>query len=874
MKVLNKLTISSLKLNKKRTLVTMIGIILATALITVVAGTITSGQSTLKEYSKTMYGDYHVAFLDVPVEDLSKIEQNRNLEKYFLTSNIGYANLEGSQNPDKPYAYVMAYDSLALSQMPINIVEGRLPQNNNEIIISKSIKDNGELELKVGETISLDIAKRLLDGKELKQSDVYTEEEHLEKMYEKEYKIVGIMERLNTDIEPYIAPGYSMITYLDSNNLQSKANIYVTFNKDSLKNYKNITCQILDLDEKEQEEKGYSGLDRYSIDEEPTRKYDISLNTSLLNFEGVGLNNTYMRMLYLVGAVVISIIIISSVFVIRNSFAISITERTRQYGMLSSIGATKKQIRKNVLFEGLILGIIAIPLGILLGIMVNGILALILNVLIKNIYEEINFIYSVPVMAIIASIILSCVTIYLSCLSSARKASKVSPIDAIRSSEDIKIKNKKIKSPKIIKKLFGIGGVIAYKNLKRNKKKYRTTVVSLVVSIMIFISVTSLVEYGFTLSNSTYKELQYNMNFYANSREETRKEQYNKLLEITKLDTVKEYSIQKVVSLQFDLSSLKIKTEAKDYVENKLKGYYYQDDENKLVISMYALGKQEYERYIKDLGLEYEDAKDKLIIIDDFTNYIYENGESGSYKKQIGQLYDYKYGETIEGTVVSEKNKEKETFKVATTTTKRPMGLETYSSTGGIIVVSDEFIDKYDWYLGTLFVNSTNPGKLEQEVLKNYSNVQVSNLENEVKAQNSLILIIAIFLYGFIIVITLIGVTNIFNTITSNMNLRSKEFANLKSIGMTKREFNRMIRLESIFYGTKSIIIGIPLGVLGSYLLYLAFNEGIQISYMFPIMPTIIAVILVFLLIGGIMRYSLNKINKQNIIETIRKDNI
>lgn len=201
MKVLNKLTISSLKLNKKRTLVTMIGIILATALITVVAGTITSGQSTLKEYSKTMYGDYHVAFLDVPVEDLSKIEQNRNFEKYFLTSNIGYANLEGSQNPDKPYAYVMAYDSLALSQMPINIVEGRLPQNNNEIIISKSIKDNGELELKVGETISLDISKRLLEGKELKQSDVYTEEEHLEKMYEKEYKIVGVMERLNTDLE-------------------------------------------------------------------------------------------------------------------------------------------------------------------------------------------------------------------------------------------------------------------------------------------------------------------------------------------------------------------------------------------------------------------------------------------------------------------------------------------------------------------------------------------------------------------------------------------------------------------------------------------------------------------------------------------------
>ena len=192
----------------------------------------------------------------------------------------------------------------------------------------------------------------------------------------------------------------------------------------------------------------------------------------------------------------------------------------------------------------------------------------------------------------------------------------------------------------------------------------------------------------------------------------------------------------------------------------------------------------------------------------------------------------------------------------------------------GFAVVSDEFMNKYDWRFGSLYLNVNDATEFEKDLNKDYKEVGVYNVQAEAERQNALILIIAIFLYGFIIVISLIGVTNIFNTITSNMNLRSKEFANLKSIGMTKKEFNRMIRLESIFYGLKSIIIGVPLGLLGSYLLYLALGEGIVMPYTFPIMPTVVAVIVVFLLIGGIMKYSLNKINKQNIIETIRKDNI
>ena len=872
MKILNKLTIKSLKLNKKRTLVTIIGIILSTALITVVAGMVTSGQSTLKQYSIDTYGDFHAEFEEVPTSELSYIEKNRNVEEYFLSSNLGYAYLNGSTNPDKPYVNIVAYDSAGLEKMPFNLVEGRLPQNTNEIIISQSIINNGEVDLEVGQTINFDVSKRVLDGKELNQDDIYTEDEHLEKKHSKEYKIVGIMSRLNYDLEPYTAPGYTVITFLDTTNIESKANIFVKYNKEALKNYREVTCSILGMDVEEQKADLYMGLDELVYGEEPETlgsKYGLMFNTSLLNFEGVGLNNSYMRMLYLVGIIVLVIIIISSVFVIRNSFAISITERTRQYGMLSSIGATKKQIKKNVLFEGFILGVIGIPLGILLGIIVNIILSLVLNTLMKNISEDFNFVFSVPILAIIFSIILAGITIYFSCISSARRASKVSPIDAIRSNEDIKIKRKKVKSPKIIKKLFGIGGTVAYKNLKRNKKKYRTTVISLIVSITIFISVTSLVQYGFEVSNVTYSEIKYNISINATGESKDKSEVFEIYNQIAKLEGIKEYSISRVLNLKLDKRNLKYTEDGEKFVNSYLDN---EEDNNIAYTTIYSLGEEEYQRYLKDVGLNYDYAKDKIIWIDDYVKYVYD--DDGNYKKEVGEIYDFKNGDTVEASIINGENETPITLEIATLTNIKPMGQEESTSINGIMIVSDEFIEKYDWIINLMYINAQDAGNLEQEIKNNYPTINLYNIETEVKSQNSLILIIAIFLYGFIIVISLIGITNIFNTITSNMNLRSKEFANLKSIGMTKKEFNRMIRLESIFYGTKAILIGVPLGAIGSYLLYLAFSQGIDMPYKFPWLPTIVSIIVVFVLIGTIMRYSLNKINKQNIIETIRKDNI
>ena len=284
-----------------------------------------------------------------------------------------------------------------------------------------------------------------------------------------------------------------------------------------------------------------------------------------------------------------------------------------------------------------------------------------------------------------------------------------------------------------------------------------------------------------------------------------------------------------------------------------------------------------FKKYIKELGIKEENYKSAVILIDEGR----QSNDDGS--KTIERLYKIKNGDKIN---VAKDEKIRE-ITITKCTDNSPMGQETVYHDNGKIIVSEDFmrevfdeVPNNSYRISNLLIESKKAQELENRINdlikqnEKYFELEVQNYETYIKQEQRSLLVIKIFLYGFITVITLIGVTNIFNTITTNMILRSKEFAMLKSIGMTTKEFNRMIRLESIMYGTKSLLIGIPLGILGSYGIYKAFAQGIDLGYMFPYQAVIISIIFVFIIVGITMKYSLNRINKQNIIETIRKDNI
>jgi putative ABC transport system permease protein len=845
MNILNKLSIKNLKLNKKRTISTIIGIVLSVALICAVATMATSFRETLLQGAISKRGYYHIKLSDITENDIKDIKNNRDIKDIKQIQEVGYAELKTSQNKDKPYIHLYSMENSTFEFLKFKLIEGNFPKNENEIIISKHIITNGKSDIKIGDTITLDVGKRISsDNIELDSSCSYnSEHEKIEDSEKHTFKVVGMIERPDYTFENTGDPGYTMIT---TNLNRGKTEAYLSLKKP--KEYKSSISELLGVN--------YDDLDVIEKNGGET-KYKHEINSEILRWEVFAFSDSTVSMLYSVIGVVIFIIIFTSVFCIRNSFAISITEKIKMYGMLSSVGATRKQIKKNVIFEAMALGLIGIPLGILSGLFADFVLLKIVNVLLSDAlvgYAN-GIVFKVSIIPIIISIILGFITIYLSAISSAKKAAKVSPIEQLRNSDEIKIKNKKLKTPKIIEKVFKTGGVLAYKNLKRSKKKYRTTVISIAVSVFIFITMNAFITNMFDLTGQYYED--YDYNFIVESSKFT-DEEINK---IVKQESVESYHILYQPKRMYEIRDLsKIHEYGKELITEELSGEKY------CGLYLVALDEASFKEYSKKIGVKFEDVKDTGILCDEYNEYDKETGAV-----ELKRLYKYEKGDTI----VGEYNKEELKIKVGDVSKIKPYGLEGVLYDGGYLVVNKNEFKNIDFSDDvTITIQSNNTTELQTAIEEKDSSLTIVNLEDVAKEEKSMILVTNIFLYGFIAVITLIGVTNIFNTITSNMELRQKEFAMLKSIGMTKKEFNRMINLETLFYGTKSLLYGIILGLLGTLAMYKAFSVKIDAGMYIPIKPIIISVIFVFILIFIIMRYSISKINKQNTIETIRKENI
>lgn len=886
MKLLNKLTIKNLKLNKKRTIVTIIGIILSTALIAAVAGMFFSARASLIEFEITEKGNYHVSFAEVPVEEIEKIELNRVVESYYLTKDIGYAKFEGIKNEYKPYVYVLAFTEASLENLGVNLTEGRLPEKETEILIPSHLYTNGGVKLEVGDKISLDIGTRTSEGEIRNQSNPYNPDTAEEIVDTKtcEYTVVGMIERISSEMEGYSAPGYTLVTYVDKKNISESANVYVRYTKKGLEECEKYTANILDVDEEAFCILHDSDALNALTDEEMTAcyekvsnaKYTYAYNSYLIELEGGLFNDTQTVALASAGMIVILIIIFTSVFCIKNSFDISITEKIRQYGMLSSIGATKKQIRKNVYYEATVLGVIGIPLGILLGMLAAFVLMHVCNYILAD-GLNIRLIFSFSWWAVLFAIVLSAVTIFLSARRSAVRAGKISPIQAIRNSGEIQIRSSKIKSPKWVKLFFGIGGEISYKNVKRSKKKYRTTVVSITICAAVFIALYSFINLAFDTIKMEYQSYDYNLNIFAKYEED----KYGTIdvEQIRGLEHVKDCSKMTIVNFLF---------ETQEYSNEYLKiypdaGNHESQEENTEYSYIYVLDEESYKNYVKELKLDYNEVKDKGILLN--TTY-QQMEEDGKYVSMQVPKYSFRKGDKIEGQIEQYKATSKDyeyvdkEIEIAAVTDKEPFGVSEYHYEA-ILVVNEEYGQQFlgNFYYQEIFIDSEDAAKTQEQIetllVSSGASYTINNVEEVVGMMNSMYTLVAIFFYGFIAVIALIGVTTIFNTINTNMNLRRREFAMLKSVGMTKREFSRMIRLESFFYCTKSLLFGIPIGCVLSYLIYLVLATGdTRVNYSLPFMAILIVVVVVFALITVIMKYSLGKINGQNTIETIRNENI
>lgn len=876
MKLLNKLTLKNLRLNKVRTIVTIVGIMLSAALITVVSGMALSGRQTMIDGQKTWSGNYDVALDIIDTAKIDKIRQNRNVENAFYKERLGYARTKNADGEICDYSVLAMSENTYGNCFKIDLIKGKFPTNSGEAVVTKSFKTQDGKNVKVGDKITLDVG--VLTDKDGNVPDEEGIHNLLQKDFNKcsiidtvkrTYTVTGIIERPKTS-ELYDPSNFSMIYTVSDEESPVEAirtkhmnKLYIAYTPQSEGNYLQNTADILGFkaddmsnvisDEISPEDQQTSGINGYSF------------NTTLLAMKGYGGSDGTNVMIFSLAVIIIIIVMLASVFVIRNSFAISITEKTSMYGMLASVGATKRQIRRNVLFEGFILGLIGIPLGILLGLGVNAILIAILNSVLGDMLSGATFVFVTPTIPIICAIVLSAVTIFLSSFFIALRASRIPPLVAIRGNKDIKVKNNKpYRTSKLTKKLFGVGGEIASKSLKRSRKKYRTTVISIVVSVAMFIAVSAFMDYGMTYTEHYYGKTDYS---YMVSGIDTKQAQT-----IEKMPEIENYL---TVGLQYGHVSADVPVN--ECGENFL--YDNADGTKSFSVEFLEFEHDTFVQICRELKLDYNKVKGGVLVYSQVTPDNSESGNSSKPMKLFGKTAPTKfivYGNEL----IAGKLKVSSVFDEIPKSADSVIGEGTILGQGLIIgeqgVISPQ-LGEHECYI-TLYANTSDHASLTNRIESMEGaddSIYIYDYEETVRQFNAVMLIVGIFVYGFIGVISLIGLTNIFNTISTNMQLRSKEFASLKSIGMTKKEFNRMIRLESLMYGIKSLIIGIPLGVLGVFAIFSSFSIGsVPMSFVFPWKAILISIAAVFIVVWLIMKYSISKVNKQNIIETIRNDNI
>lgn len=885
MKLLNKLTLKNLRLNKVRTIVTIVGIMLSAALITVVSGMALSGRQTMIDGQTEWSGNYDVALDIIDTAKIDKIRQNRNVENAFYKERLGFSKATVADNAEYGYAVTAISENAFDGCFKLKFKKGSFPTNSNEAVVTGAFKNTDGKDVKVGDKITLELGVlKGTDGKILGESELLDlspkrfKESKITDKKQKTYTITGIIENPNTRELNNPSSCFEIYTVSDEESpveaIRTKHmnKLYIAYTPQSEGDYLQNTADILGFkaddmsnvssDEISPEDQQTSGINGYIF------------NTTLLAMKGYDGSDGTNVMIFSLAVIIIIIVMLASVFVIRNSFAISITEKTSMYGMLASVGATKRQIRRNVLFEGFILGLIGIPLGILLGLGVNAILIAILNSVLGDVLSGASFVFVTPTIPIICAIVLSAVTIFCSSFFIALRASRIPPLVAIRGNKDIKVKNNKpYRTSKLTKKLFGVGGEIASKSLKRSRKKYRTTVISIVVSVAMFIAVSAFMDYGMTFTDHYYGNTDYS---YMVSGIDA-----NQAQTIEKMPEIENYL---TVGLQYGYVSADVPVN--ECGENFL--YDNADGTKSFSVEFLEFEHDTFVQICRELKLDYNKVKGGVLVYSEVTPYDMENMEgTGEPMKLFGKTAPTKfivYGNDDNGNeLIAGKLKVSSVFDEIPKSADSVIGEGTIFGQGLIIgeqgVISPQ-LGEHGCYI-TLYANTSDHTSLTSRIESmsgtgdSESYISIYDSEEIVRQFNAVMLIVGIFVYGFIGVISLIGLTNIFNTISTNMQLRSKEFASLKSIGMTKKEFNRMIRLESLMYGIKSLIIGIPLGVLGVFAIFSAFSNGnVPMSFVFPWKAILISIAAVIIVVWLIMKYSISKVNKQNIIETIRNDNI
>ncbi len=883
MNVFHKVTLQSLKKNPTRTVVTVIGIVLSAAMICAV----TTFASSMRRfaYDNAVYsdGDWHASALGITAEEWDTLSENEQLESAVWSGNIGYAVLDGGINEYKPYVCLTGVSEGFFDRMPVHLTAGRLPQTTGEVLLPLHVASNGGVRYAVGDTLTLSLGERQYDGVTLTQQNPFIAEEDgaagetfVPNGANCTVTVVGFYER--PSFEEYTAPGYTVLTVASGGDIAARDVYY------KMKDPKTVYDFA--------EEMGFSG----------------EINTNVLMYTGVSRYSGFSTVLYSLATIVILLIMFGSVSLIYNAFSISVAERTRQFGLLSSIGATKKQLRGTVLFEAAAVAVVGIPLGIGCGI---GGMAVTLA-LIGNKFRSLGFAVPmhmhVSLVSIVAAAVVAMLTVLISAWIPAKRATKVSAVEAIRQNQDVVEKRRGRTTPKIVVKLFGLPGALASKYFRRSRKKYRATVVSLFMSVVLFISASAFCSYLTASVEGGFETFGFDIRYQPDA---------DSPLSIDVLtDTLRDMSL---VNEAVYVDGMLMQSTVDETVltdRYKANNLYTSKVSNEVTVYTYFVEDAEYRTFLEQNGLSpatYMDPDSPLgVAIDD--NVMFDRTEEryvtmrvlkkaqGTFSAEfvskpegyhMWEMYYDEDGRRIvryiqpgEPPAYLEMPYEEAVVAVTvpfgTVLYERPYFVDTtpdllllypYSAIDallpqGIAADAPQVMMKADDHAAacTAIRNYLAEQGLSEVGLEDYA-VQAENNRNTV-------LIIRVFSYGFIVLISLIAAANVFNTISTNIALRRRELAMLRSVGMTQKGFRQMMNYECLLYGGKALLWGLPAAFGVTYLIHLAINQGYETAFQLPWGAVAIAVCSVFSVVFVTMVYAMQKIRRENPIDALRNENM
>ena len=859
MNLYTSLTLRYLKQNKRRTLVTIIGIILATALICGIGNICTSFMDyQMRDQIKTS-GSFYATFTDIDKEKASVITKSSGVSEYGYKKDLGSIILD---KKDSTSLDINVFDKNTINSFQITLKNGNYPKNQSEIVVTQALLN--KWNKKIGDKITLNLGELIYDDmgmiSKLKNSQKTT------------FKIVGTLDKAPYNSKLFAIAGF------DINTVDKNENFDVSI---CTKNPKDIYKTAISIGKNiGLAQKDNPQDESYNYDEQANLYFkDIEYNEGLLRLLGASSYSNINITLLLIVGLVASLVIIATIATIYNSFSIAISERKKQFAILNSIGATKSQIMKFVFLEGFLVSIVGIPIGLLSGTVAIDIVFKVIKTFFKtSMFGELDLRVVFSPIVLILSTLVILLTIFISALIPAINAAKISPLEAIKNSSNLKVG--KIKSSKLVKKIFKTEGELAYKNLRRNKGKFRITLFSLVISIVIFISFNGFVDMFIEANQINYGSITNDLTLYENNLL-TKEEVQKTIDELKKINGLKDVAIDKGYNLNVHVDEKNINKDLRE----SLKQSHYVDMDNSnynfinsrlyipgyFSISNIKLSEGKFDRKTAK-------AENGVILV----RYSYQESLA---KKGKVVLTNYKVGDTLNCTVYSydsdgnEKQKEVK-LKILAITDEILTGNNQYPETSFGVVAYDDLIPSLgitDDKSSSIYYVATNREKSTRDEVKKVAeenNLSVIDSIDEAQRLEQTMNVMKIFVYGFIVVISLVSVTNIINTISTNINLRKREFAVIKSIGVTPQGFKKMIYMESILYGILSLLYGIPIGICMNVLMNKILEGMITVQTLIPYKAILICVVAIFVITFIASYIPLKKMSKENIIDNIRQESI